>query len=184
MNVSKEAIPEGSHNVHHVALEPDPDNGLHEAFVALNAIGARNRSTFEEVFSPRTEPGDLGKLREATADLLGSGMDKFTATVQKLARLNSREGVLTEVIKVRATYSNLDYLHNALTGYRDTTASAVLSEMNNVMGNAAALNRTMELVTVERMIDEICTKVTVTEPFNRESHPIGFGRVLIDTHEV
>jgi hypothetical protein len=172
---------EGAHEVFSLRFEQSGDNGLHEAYVALNAIAARNRNTFEEVLGSNAE--DTGKLADATKELLESGIDKFVAEVQRLGREKARESVLTATVGVKATKDNLKYLHTALSDYRDNTGMAVVSEMRNAMGNQAGLSRTFEMVTADTMahVIEGATEIIPALPADRQ--PFGFERALLTSYE-
>ena len=172
---------EDSHEVFIASFEQSSDNGLHEAYVALNAIAARNRKTFDETFGTKVEQPD--KLAEATSELLESGADRLVAEIQRLGREKSRESILTESLKLKATKDNLKYLHGALIGYRDDTSMAVTSEMRNAMGNQAGLTRTFEMVTADAMVHEISNITGISHGAAPDRQPIGFARVLLSSHE-
>ncbi|HEX7632764.1 MAG TPA: hypothetical protein VF401_00395 [Candidatus Saccharimonadales bacterium] len=159
-----------------VEFEYAPGNGLHEAYVALNAIAARNRKAFDKANGPRGQD-----LKSVTQDLLGSGMDSFVNAVQTAGREKSREGVLTESLRIQADKGHINYLHTALVEYRKDTIVAVTSEMRSAMGNQAALTRTFEAVTADAMahaIEESYIEINHEEPKDRQ--PFGFGRALTE----
>ncbi len=158
-----------------VSFELNEDNGIHESYVALNAIAARNRQAFEA--SGLSNPDTA--LVEATKDFLTSGIDKFAWLINRAAREKSREGLLTEDIVAKGTIPNLQYLHDSLIEYRRDTSHAVVTELSNTMGNIAGLARTNEGITADSMVHCIETAVSVESIPKPQKAPLGFGRVLI-----
>jgi hypothetical protein len=149
------------------------DNGTHEALVALNAIAAQNRHSFDA-------KDEHEKINEVLAEFLDCEMDIFTSTLQRLTREKSSStgGQLVGDIAMRAYRSNLDYLSQALSRYRDNTPEAVYAEMRGNMGNQSALNRAVEAVTADNMLHLIKSMVGIGVEEIKTKAPMGFGRVL------
>ncbi|HET7059961.1 MAG TPA: hypothetical protein VFH99_01425 [Candidatus Saccharimonadales bacterium] len=174
---------ENDHSVFLVDFELSDTTGLHEAHVAFNAIAAHNHSHFEEKSFEEWTGADNEMLAETMGKFLDHGMDKFLSTAQRLSREKTREGFLGDPIHLKATDANLDYLHQALVAYKLGTAVGVLTEMKNAMGNQAGMIRTLEAVVADPMIQRIEGAIEVTYDAEPVRQPLGFGRVLLDSHQ-
>lgn len=169
------------------SFEPNQTNGTHEAFVAVHAIGAKSRASFDE---HQKEKGP-DRLKMSMGLLLNSGIDKFASELQRLAREKMLAGILQKPVVVKAINIQFDYLYEALAGYRDATPDAVVNEMRTAMGDTAGLERGFEAVTADNMMAELDRVFQYTETGKLDPNfggpnpePYGFARALVmESHE-